>query len=151
MDGAIKTNEGVSVVYRAPDGKTFKKGFLLKQQPNWNPIGLEHKGLIIPFSVEMMSWQDARQLLGASLMPNATEVLAALTKEFREDFNHCAEVLGVSKLETARIPLAVYPEECNLHPMHRERNAPFFYPAQMSDGYADRAIVLKLRLARREE
>jgi len=152
MEGAIKTNKGVSVVYRTPDGRTLKKGFLLKQQPNWNPIGLEQSGLVIPFPVVYQNWKQAKETLQQQrlMMPNGIK-LTLLTAEFREDFDHCAEVLGVPKLETARIPLAVYPEEFNnLHEIHRRRYAPFFYPDQICAGYSEKSFVYQMRLAYRE-
>jgi len=152
MEGSIQTNEGVSVVYRAPDGETFKKGFLLKLQPNWNPIGLEQNGLVVPFPVVYKNWEQAKAILQQQrlMMPNGIK-LTLLNEEFRVDFDRCAKVLGVPKLETARIPLAVYPEEFKyLHEIHRKRYAPFFYPAQISTGYSDRSLICGLRLAYRE-
>lgn len=112
------------------------------------PVGLKTNGIFIPFETEKISWHCAYQQIGASMV-NGTEILLALTEEFREAFDFCATRLGYPPLEEIRIPLVAYSEGCNLHPIHRKRYAPFFFPSQMCDGYAERFLPQEMRLARR--
>ncbi len=126
----------------------IKSAFWYEVQKNGKPVGLKVDGIFIPFATEKMSWHCAHQQIGASMV-NGTEILLALTEDLREVFDFCAERLGYLPLGKIKIPLASYPESCNLHPIHRKRYAPFFYPSQMCDVYTERFLPQEVRLAHR--
>ncbi len=145
--------EEILIVYRnngtTSESRFSQESFWVELRKNGKPVGLKSNGIFIPFAVEEISWDCASHQIGSSKLLNSTELLVVLSEEFREAFDFCATRLEYPHLGAIRIPLVAYSEGCNLHPIHRRRYAPLFYPSQMSEGYAERFLPQEMRLARR--